>query len=632
MNSIHKIKRNMKNKMLRSVVAFLILVSIAVNSVPVVNAASYTDVPSSHWAYDAIEYVTINGYMNGVGNNTFNPDGVLSRAQVITALSRVSDKKDHAYYEPYSDVAQGAYYYDAVCWAYYYSLSQIIQTSSTLFLPNNAVTRVKMAELIWKFAQENGWTYGAAPSISLPYTDIGSLTTAQVEALRWCYYYSIMIGVSNTTFSPYSTISRAQLAKILYNLDRAVAQNKAFCVGTDYGDGVDTSSAAAYASTKYESLDYSVTCVTVPRVNTMRNYHYKKSNILFFDGHGNYDHISFNFLQTGGDYRTGVYYSTDFNSSTGYKYVGIIGNMDFVNLAVFGACNTALGNDNIAKRACENGALVTIGWTDEIRSSSFENWLLRFNNYLAQGSSISDAVSYADSFFYVPGSHVKDHVMYIREPWGGNLALSNNNSLLSNDTTIETTRAETDIMEEKEKISIMGKNVIDEVAAIIHDYDNHFEKEKYRINKHCSGDELITIDYMEEIEGFETNSGYIAIIKGNKLVSLFDYKKEIPDQARTRLCNLSNQLGITSRFDEENTKPTHIIKPDKEDYSEELKQALQLALERTQSSPKKDAVKQRYHYYYDVEDNNASILVYTDYYYDNTNGMGVDFFQFNLED
>ena len=41
--------------------------------------------------------------------------------------------------------------------------------------------------------------------------------------------------------------------------------------------------------------------------------------------------------------------------------------------------------------------------------------------------------------------------------------------------------------------------------------------------------------------------------------------------------------------------------------------------------------KQRYHYYYDIEKDTASILVYTDYYYDDTDCLGVDFYQYNLD-
>ncbi len=43
----------------------------------------FVDVDSSHWAYDAIEYVGYNGLMQGMGNSKFNPSGGTTRAQLV---------------------------------------------------------------------------------------------------------------------------------------------------------------------------------------------------------------------------------------------------------------------------------------------------------------------------------------------------------------------------------------------------------------------------------------------------------------------------------------------------------------------------------------------------------------------
>lgn len=64
--------------------------------------------------------------------------------------------------------------------------------------------------------------------------------------------------------------------------------------------------------------------------------------------------------------------------------------------------------------------------------------------------------------------------------------------------------------------------------------------------------------------------------------------------------------------------------------SGQLAEALRLAWEETQSAPQKEAISQRYNFYYDIELNRPCIRVYTDYYYDGTEAMGVDFFEYDF--
>ena len=608
----------LSNRTLRIIIVSLMMFSIVVYSVPVVYAATFSDVPSSHWAYKAIDYVSTNGYMNGIGNNLFNPDGVSTKGHVITVLFRVSQDLTPTNSQPYTDVTPGHFYYNAVRWAYNNSLSSVIHTTSTVFSPDSALYRVKMAELIWKFAQVKGWANSTVPSVSLPYTDITNLPTSQKNALKWCYYNAIMTGTSGTTFSPYTTITRAQLAKLIYNFDKYVSKNKAFCVGTKYNDSLnlDTTNDAIVAKFYFENMGNDVILRTQPTIDIMRKYHNIKSKILFFSGHGNYKSMQFNYMQQGGIYKTGVYYSGN-NTENGYQYVGIIGNMDFVDLAVFAGCETAKGSDNLAKRAHNYGAKNTIGWTKEVLASSHSNWLSRFGHYLYEGHSVVSAALYADSFTYLPGSNVKDYVIYSNDRSGGNLTLSEPGNQLNSyrgDTIIKC------------------QNDPYEVEAIIQEINSNFDIDDYNVYIHNNSNEITTIDFVRLIEGFETNSGFSAIINCNNLIGLYGSTGDFNEEEVARMKSLSEHLGIADQHESEKEVSTQIATSAKTDeYPEELKAALGLALEQTQSCPEKEVEKQRYHYYYDIEKDTASILVYTDYYYDDTDCLGVDFYQYNLD-
>lgn len=51
--------------------------------------ASFTDVDESHWAYNYIMAASENGWVNGYGDGSFNPNGQITRAEAVTILNRV---------------------------------------------------------------------------------------------------------------------------------------------------------------------------------------------------------------------------------------------------------------------------------------------------------------------------------------------------------------------------------------------------------------------------------------------------------------------------------------------------------------------------------------------------------------
>jgi len=56
-----------------------------------VNAKGFKDVPKNHWAYDYIMWMYQNGFINGVGNDKFDPNGTLTRAQFAKMMVNTLD-------------------------------------------------------------------------------------------------------------------------------------------------------------------------------------------------------------------------------------------------------------------------------------------------------------------------------------------------------------------------------------------------------------------------------------------------------------------------------------------------------------------------------------------------------------
>lgn len=59
-------------------------------------ANPFTDVPAGAWYYDAVQYAYQNGLMNGTSTNTFSPDLTTSRAMIVTILWRQATRAQAA--------------------------------------------------------------------------------------------------------------------------------------------------------------------------------------------------------------------------------------------------------------------------------------------------------------------------------------------------------------------------------------------------------------------------------------------------------------------------------------------------------------------------------------------------------
>ncbi len=193
--------------------------------------------------------------------------------------------------------------------------------------------------------------------------------------------------------------------------------NTAYCVGTDYGDGVNTMSDAITAASLYQSMGLTAYVDVTPTVNSMNSAHangtkYLESGIVFLSGHGTPSGMRFDYMGNGGDYAVGVTKgNTNYNNGNCYYY-GLGGfALSDVALYVFAGCNTATGTNNLAKWAVDNGARISIGWSAEVGDYSHTLWLERFNDAIASGNTVMQACNVADSYTY-NDSAVKNHVMY----------------------------------------------------------------------------------------------------------------------------------------------------------------------------------------------------------------------------
>ena len=183
----------------------------------------FTDVAQGAWYYDAVAYAYENGLMAGMGNDLFLPNGTTTRAQLVTILHRLEGAPalgDNLDH-PFSDVAADSWYGQAVYWARENGIVKGV--SDTAFGPDQALTREQMAAMLHRYAQYKQADLSASADLS-GYTDAGQIANYAQAAMAWTNGTGLITGTSDTTLSPKGTATRAQVATILLRMSDLFAQ------------------------------------------------------------------------------------------------------------------------------------------------------------------------------------------------------------------------------------------------------------------------------------------------------------------------------------------------------------------------------------------------------------------------
>lgn len=109
----------------------------------------FTDIPADSYYAKAVRWAVYHGITSGTDSATFSPDAVCTRAQIATFLYRaMGSNTPHVQATPFSDVAEGSYYYDAVLWAVENSITA--GTSAATFSPDAACTRAQAITFLYR--------------------------------------------------------------------------------------------------------------------------------------------------------------------------------------------------------------------------------------------------------------------------------------------------------------------------------------------------------------------------------------------------------------------------------------------------------------------------------------------------
>ena len=174
----------------------------------------FSDVKEGDYFYNPVIWAVDKNVTSGKTEDTFAPYEGCTRAQMVTFLWRAAGSPWASANRHFSDVADNAYYKDAVEWAIAAGITNGI--SDTKFNPNGSVTREQLAAFIYRYAQSMGKGFTGAWMFLLDYDDASQVSQWADEAMHWCVMNNIVTGTTAKTLSPAGEANRAQIVTMLY--------------------------------------------------------------------------------------------------------------------------------------------------------------------------------------------------------------------------------------------------------------------------------------------------------------------------------------------------------------------------------------------------------------------------------
>lgn len=180
------------------------------------NNVVFKDMENVEWAKDAVLYLYKNGIVNGTSEKEFSPDMNVTReqfAKMIVGFAGTGTITEI----PFSDVEENSWYCDYVKKAY--SAGLINGISDNLFGTGNFITREDAAVIIARCVNLLGISADDTRE-NIVFNDYNEISDYAKESVEFLYKKGIINGVSQGVFSPKSTLTRAEAAKMIYELCR----------------------------------------------------------------------------------------------------------------------------------------------------------------------------------------------------------------------------------------------------------------------------------------------------------------------------------------------------------------------------------------------------------------------------
>ncbi len=193
---------------------------------------AFRDMPvPTDWAHEGLDYCIYHGYIAGTSASTVSPNGVCTRAQLVSILYRVQGEPTTVKgYElsklraPFNDVPRGQWYTDAIWWA---KLMGVVSgTSATTFDPEGEITREQLAVILYNYTKQFAPGSLTATGSLSGFPDAASVSSWARTEMAWAVGNGLISGTGSGSvayLTPQGSATRAQVAAILMRFEQAMA-------------------------------------------------------------------------------------------------------------------------------------------------------------------------------------------------------------------------------------------------------------------------------------------------------------------------------------------------------------------------------------------------------------------------
>lgn len=183
------------------------IVEIYDSTAPFIKGSGFSDT-RSHWGCDAIDFCVRKSLFNGVTKTEFAPNNTMTRGMLVTVLSRLAKDTENTTAYPFKDVDTNAWFASGVSFAYANGLVD----EGESFRPDDNITREELADMLYRFAKNNGKNTELA---EISFADADKITPEMVDAVAYCINAQIFKGYDDNTVNPTGEATRAEVATMI---------------------------------------------------------------------------------------------------------------------------------------------------------------------------------------------------------------------------------------------------------------------------------------------------------------------------------------------------------------------------------------------------------------------------------
>ena len=171
----------------------------------------FTDVPEGAWYYDSVRFGWEHDLVSGVSETLFSPHTPMQRGMATTLLYQLSGSPEVSYSPIFDDIPDGQWYTNGTIWCA--QMDIVSGMGDGQFGPGGIVTRQQMAVILYNYTIKTGRAADERGDLSA-FADAGAMDFWAETGMSWAVGSGIFGGDDKGMLLPQVETDRAQMVTI----------------------------------------------------------------------------------------------------------------------------------------------------------------------------------------------------------------------------------------------------------------------------------------------------------------------------------------------------------------------------------------------------------------------------------